>query len=267
MPSTISSGSIESEGLYFIVAFRTNDFRRLRFITPENEFTDDPRDARIRKHSLTSFTRSVVIPDNQRIQYDGTSISDLVYISIEQICFVSAIRLNKTGANLYNYIVEPNYYGYYNEQPNLLNSLTPDNMKFQISRAFISINTPNEGNLSNSQGSETITLNNYRTLKFNPFPEPVIVDTGSEPALAYELGAPCPPKWNPGRLIWGLDARFVTIDEQYIPMSPRPNPYEMSRWERIRNNSLFPALVTTIAALVIVSALLITQFFNTMSIK
>jgi hypothetical protein len=264
MPSKITNGSIESEGLYFIVAFRTNDMRRLKFFTSGNELVDDPRNTLIEKHYLDSYTRSIEIPGNLRYQYDGTYISDLVYISLEQICFVSAIRLIKTAASTFEYKVEPTYYGYYTDQPG---TPTPEKMQFQISRAFISINTPNDGNLNNNRNERTLELNNYRTLKFNPYPEPILITTGNEPALAYELGAPCPPKWNTGKLIWGLESRFIGIDEQYIPMFPRPNPYTMSRWERIRYNSLFPALVVTSAALITALSFIGIQFLSNMKIK
>jgi hypothetical protein len=180
--------------LYFALSHRSSTNQNLVFRTDTGSYSENP--------FIFNLISNEIGTINPPSEIEVTVEFDLVYISIEQLCYVAGIVQNTNG----RFIVDTSAYGYY-----LSNELRGLSMNFQMTRAFILIDTTVTGN-----STDPNNLTRYRTLKFNPFPEPIITIRGDEPALAYEMGIPCPPKWKPGtnRLTVG---KYKGINPKYKP--------------------------------------------------
>jgi hypothetical protein len=170
--------------------------------------------------------------------FNQTREFDLVFVSFEQICKLGCINPDTFDIN-------PTGYGYYASEPS---APSPENMYIQVSRAFMIMD-------SEERPGELEDLGKFRTLKFNPYPKPVLRKVEKRPVLAYILGVPCPPIWEPNSVRAEVSLAPLAIERNLI--SPEPvSIYRASFWVKVRANGRFYA---TIAALVII---LIVQLFR-----
>jgi hypothetical protein len=151
----------------------------------------------------------LVSNSNVALNPDLSSVNpfDFVFITIEQFSFAAGIWFGSPGSCSDNtifptnklidfsipdgeFIVCPRSYGYYQT------SIPQDNDIYcQITYAFIVLDYFEQN--QNGDRNRILYSNPFRTLKFNPYIEPALSNTSERPAIAYELGTPCPPMWKP----------------------------------------------------------------------
>ena len=183
--------------------------------------------------------------------YSGLSEFDASYLSLSQLMFTAGIVLSKVDAGTYRYLVNPDYYGYYRE-PQQVNS---SDMYLKINRAFTSFNV--------EESTSVAQMTTYTTLIFSPFPIPILANRYMDPALAYEIGLPCPPRWNPIMLyeLPEVLRKFEQYDAGFVNTFPPERPFRLNFIERITYDATYRfAIAASIIALGSISI----QVFNLM---
>jgi hypothetical protein len=145
---------------------------------------------------------------------------DLVFLEFSKFCELAGISLNRftpTGTPPDYYVLEESV-DYYRPGTEPL----PANRGIQMSRASFDFDY---SYFDTSSVLVDVDLGKARTLKFNPYPVPLLTDVASRPAVAYQLGIPCPPIWQNGgssRLVRA--AVELASKTGYIPAGEPPLP-------------------------------------------
>lgn len=196
------------------------------------------------------------IPEFRAIEVLATPYSDFKefdasYLSLSQLMFTAGIVLSKVGESTYRYVVNSSYYGYYRAQQ----QVDPADMYLKINRAFTTFNV--------EESTSVAEMTTYTTLIFSPFPVPQLASKYMDPALAYEIGLPCPPRWSPVILFQVPEAlqRAVQLSESFVNTFPPERPFRLNFIERIRYDATYRfAFIASAIALVSISI----QVFNLM---
>ncbi|HMX41814.1 MAG TPA: hypothetical protein PKD78_15860, partial [Saprospiraceae bacterium] len=151
---------------------------------------------------------------------------DLVFLEFNKFCDLASIIVNPaydpSAADSPYYIVtdEPGNY-YFNQAP----PPAAAQRGIQISRSSIDFDytqtTP--ATVTSPATATRINMAKFRSLKFNPYPEPQLPNYDSRVAVAYQQGVPCPPIWQNGALSHAVRlAVSAGLKEGYIPATQEP---------------------------------------------
>jgi hypothetical protein len=248
--------------LYFYIALRGRD-KRIYVMHFDVDISINPEEDAPRRFPTIStalmapdleitftippFERRSLSRTEEEAYFDSNKPIDLVYLPLPQVLYCAGIAVEDG-----QFVVDPDYYGYY---PNNTSKPAVADISLAMSFAFTVLDAPNEDGVGTS-------YQKFTTFKFYPHPEPVLKNNNVNPALAYELGVACPPRWNPAMEYYEINlidpARYTAMREEFIPLTPELGTYRMSFWKRFQANKLSWPL--TIAATLAVGQLALSLF-------